>query len=57
MTAMEQAFNLMGKDIVELSAEIELLKKEVAENIESWLEESRPKLLKISMITKELIIL
>ena len=46
MPAIEKAFNLMGDDIVELSVENELLKNQIGDYDEKWLQESKAKLLK-----------
>ena len=46
MPAIENALNLMGDDIVELSVENESLKKQIGDYDEKWLQESKTKLLK-----------
>ena len=46
MPAIKKAFNLMGDDIVELSAENDTLKNKIGSYDEKWLEESKAKLLK-----------
>ena len=46
MPAIKKAFNLMGDDIVELSTEIDALKRKIGSYDEKWLEESKAKLLK-----------
>ena len=46
MPAITKTFDLLGDDIVELSAEIEALKNQKVENYEKRLEESKAKLLK-----------
>ena len=46
MPATKKAFNLMGDDIVELSAENESLKNQIDDYDEKWLQESKAKLLK-----------
>ena len=46
MPAIKEAFNLMGNDIVELSAENDTLKNQIGNSHEKWLEESKAKLLK-----------
>ena len=46
MPAIKEAFNLMGNDIVELSAENDTLKNQIGNYDEKWLEESKAKLLK-----------
>ena len=44
--AIKKAFNLLGDDIVDLSAENETLKNKIGDYDEKWLEESKAKLLK-----------
>ena len=44
--AIKKAFNLLGDDIVDLSAENETLKNKIGVYDEKWLEESKAKLLK-----------
>ena len=46
MPAIKKAFNLMGDDIVDLSAENDALKNKIGSYDEKWLEESKTKLLK-----------
>ena len=46
LVSMMPAINLMGDDIVELSAENESLKSQIGEYDERWLQESKAKLLK-----------
>ena len=46
MPAIKKVFDLMGADIVELSAENEYLKNKIGCYDKKWLEESRAKLLK-----------
>ena len=46
MPAIEKAFNFLGDDIVELSAENDALKNKNGNYDEKWLEESKAKLLK-----------
>ena len=46
MPAIEEAFNLMDNDIVELSTENDTLKNQIGNYDEKWLEESKAKLLK-----------
>ena len=46
MPAIKKAFNLMGDDIVELSAENDTLKNKIGDYDKKWLEESKTKLLK-----------
>ena len=54
MPAIKKAFNLMGDDMVELSVENELLKNQIGDYDEKWLQESKAKLMKdISMMRKE----
>ena len=45
MPAFEKAFNLMGDDIVELHTENEILKHQILDYDQKWLEESKTKLL------------
>ena len=49
MPAIKKAFNILSDDIIELSTE------NVGEYDQKWLEESKAKLLKLSMMKKELI--
>ena len=44
--AIKKVFNLLGDDIVDLSAENETLKNKIGVYDEKWLEESKAKLLK-----------
>ena len=44
--AIKKAFNLLGDDIVDLSAENETLKNKIGNYDEKWLQESKAKLLK-----------
>ena len=44
--AIRKAFNLLGDDIVDLSAENDTLKNKIGVYDEKWLEESKAKLLK-----------
>ena len=44
--AIKKAFNLLGDDIVDLSAENETLKNKIGDYDEKWLEKSKAKLLK-----------
>ena len=44
--AIKKAFNLLGDDIVDLSAENETLKNKIGNYDEKWLQESKEKLLK-----------
>ena len=46
MPAIEKAFDLMGDDIVDLSAEYDALKSKIGDYDEKWLEESKNKMLK-----------
>ena len=46
MPAIKKAFNLLGDDIVDLSAENDILKNKIGDYDEKWLEESKAKLLK-----------
>ena len=46
MPAIKKAFNLLGDDIVELSAKNDALKNKIGSYDEKWLEESKAKLLK-----------
>ena len=46
MPAIKKAFNLLGDDIVDLSAENDTLKNKIGVYDEKWLEESKAKLLK-----------
>ena len=46
MPAIKKAFNLMGNDIIGLSAENDALKNKIGSYAERWLEESKLKLLK-----------
>ena len=46
ISAIKKAFNLLGDDIVDLSAENETLKNKIGVYDEKWLEESKAKLLK-----------
>ena len=46
MPAIKKAFNLLGDDIVDLSAENDTLKNKIGDFDEKWLEESKAKLLK-----------
>ena len=46
MPAIKKAFNLMGDDIVELSTENDVLKNQIGDYDEKWLQESKVKLLK-----------
>ena len=44
--AIKKAFNLLGDDIVDLSTENDVLKNQIGEYDQKWLEESKAKLLK-----------
>ena len=46
MPAIKKAFNLLGDDIIELSTENDVLKNQIGEYDQKWLEESKSKLLK-----------
>ena len=46
MPAIKKAFNLLGDDIIELSAENDVLKNQIGEYDQKWIEESKAKLLK-----------
>ena len=46
MPAIKKAFNVLGDDIIELSTENDVLKKQIGEYDQKWLEESKAKLLK-----------
>ena len=46
MPAIKKAFNLLGDDIVELSTENDVLKNQIGEYDQKWLQESKTKLLK-----------
>ena len=46
MPAIKKAFNLLGDDIIELSTENDVLKNQIGEYDEKWLQESKAKLLK-----------
>ena len=46
MPAIKKAFNVLGDDIIELSTENDLLKNQIGEYDEKWLQESKAKLLK-----------
>ena len=46
MPAIKKAFNLLGDDIIELSTENDVLKNQIGEYDQKWLEESKRKLLK-----------
>ena len=46
MPAIEEAFTLMGNDIVDLSTENDALKEKIGDYDEKWLQESKEKLLK-----------
>ena len=44
--AIKKAFNVLGDDIIELSTENDVLKNQIGEYDQKWLEESKAKLLK-----------
>ena len=46
MPAIKEAFNVLGDDIIELSTENDVLKNQIGEYDQKWLEESKAKLLK-----------
>ena len=46
MPAIKKAFNVLGDDIIELSTENDVLKNQIGEYDQKWLEESKAKLLK-----------
>ena len=46
MPAIKKSFNLLGDDIIELSTENDVLKNQIGEYDQKWLEESKTKLLK-----------
>ena len=46
MPAIKKAFNILGDDIIELSTEKDVLKNQIVEYDQKWLEESKAKLLK-----------
>ena len=46
MPAINKAFNILGDDIIELSTENDVLKNQIGEYDQKWLEESKVKLLK-----------
>ena len=46
MPAIKKAFNVLGDDIIELSTENDVLKNQIGEYDEKWLQESKAKLLR-----------
>ena len=46
MPAIKKAFIVLGDDIIELSTENDLLKNQIREYDQKWLQESKEKLLK-----------
>ena len=46
MPAIKKAFNVLGDDIIELTTENDVLKNQIGEYDEKWLQESKAKLLK-----------
>ena len=46
MPAIKKAFNVLGDDIIELSTENDVLKNQIGEYDQKWIEESKSKLLK-----------
>ena len=55
MPAIKKAFNVLGDDLIELSTENDVLKNQIGEYDQKWLEESKARLLKDTMTRKELI--
>ena len=46
MSAIKKAFNVLGDDIIELSTENDVLKNQIGDYNQKWLDESKAKLLK-----------
>ena len=46
MPAIKKAFNVLGDDIIKLSTENDVLKNQIGEYDQKWLEQSKAKLLK-----------
>ena len=46
MPAIKKAFNVLGDDIIELSTENDVLKNQIGEYDQKWVQEEREKLLK-----------
>ena len=46
MPAIKKAFNILGDDIIELSTENDVLKNQIGEYDQKWLDESKARLLK-----------
>ena len=46
MPAIKKAFNILGDDIFELSTDNDVLKNQISEYDQKWLEESKAKVLK-----------
>ena len=46
MPAIKKAFNILGDDIIELSTENDVLKNQIGNYNQKWLNESKAKLLK-----------
>ena len=46
MPAIKKAFNILGVDIIELSTKNDVLKNQIGEYDQKWLEKSKAKLLK-----------
>ena len=46
MPAIKKAFNVLGDDIIELSTENDVLKSQIGDYNQKWLDESKAKLLK-----------
>ena len=47
MPAIKKAFNVLGDDIIELSTKNDVLKNQIGEYDEKWLQESKTNLLKV----------
>ena len=46
MSAIKKAFNVLGDDVIELSTENDVLKNQIGDYNQKWLDESKAKLLK-----------
>ena len=46
MPAIKKAFNILGDDIIELSTENDVLKNQIGDYNQKWLDESKAKLIK-----------
>ena len=46
MPVIKKAFNVLGDDIIELSTENDVLKNQIGDYNQKWLDESKAKLLK-----------